>query len=215
MKIRKIHLSSFSALAGTVILAAGSVQSILSYNQSHPSRYSFTNHFVSELGWSESSQASALFNGGLIAVNLAFLPMVILIGRNIGTRLGYLAMFSGICTLLAGVGVGIWPLDHLQPHLIAAIAFFWAYLVTVFLFTLAYCPRWNNKPSRAMVFVGTLCCLIAIAFLAFPKQSAVKALQQLDSFQRPQLWWLALLEWGVVFSALLWGIVATLVQWRK
>lgn len=215
MKIRKIHLSSLIALVGTIILAAGSLQSILSYNQLHSSRYSFANHFVSELGWSESSQASTLFNGGLIAINLAFLPMIILIGHKVETRLGRLAMFSGIGTLLAGACVGIWPLDYLKPHLIAAIVFFWAYLATMLLFTLAYCPRWNNKPSRAMVFAGTLCCLVAVVFLVFPKESAVKALQQLDSFQRPQFWWLALLEWGVVFSALLWGFVATLVQWRR
>lgn len=215
IKIRRIELAAICALFGAVVLIAGIIQSATSYNQLHPNPYSFTNHFVSELGWSKSSNKTALFNWGLVAANLAFLPMMIAIGRGIGTRLGYFAMFSGVCALIAGSCVGIWPIDHLKLHLLAAITFFSTYLVTIFLFTLAFCPRWNNKPSAAMLVVGTIGCLFAVAFLAYPKNSAIKALQHMSTFQRPDIWWLALLEWCVVASTLLWGFTAIMVMWRK
>ena len=215
MKLRKPYLLTFIALAGTLFLLAGIVLSIQSYNQRHSSPYSFANHFVSELGWSKMSQATAYFNWGMIAVNLSFLPMMIAIGRGIGTRIGYLAMIFGIFALTAGIGVGIWPLDDLRPHIICAIAFFWAYMLTVFLFTLAFCPRWNKNPSTTMLVTGIICCLIATAFVVLPKGSVIHAMKHLDTFQRPSIWWLAVLEWSVVGSALLWGSMATLVVWRK
>jgi len=215
MKTGHIQLSAIIALVGAVLLIAGIFLSAHSYNQLHAGSYSCANHFISELGWSKSSNASAYFNWGMISVNLAFMPAMIAMGCSLRTRLGYLAMFFGLATLLAGSGVGIWPMDHLKPHILAALAFFWAYLLTVFLFTLAFCPRWNRNPSKAMVVTGILSCLSAIAFIVYPKQSVIRAMQQAGDFQRPPVWLLAILEWCVLFSALLWGAMAVMVLWRK
>ena len=79
-------------------------------------------------------------------------------------------------------------------------------------------PRAKTGPtctSTAMMIIGIFSCLIGAAFLAFPKESVIRAIQQLDEFQRPQIWWLAILEWCVVASALLWASAAVLVLWRK
>ena len=63
-----------------------------------------------------------------------------------------------------------------------------------------------------MVIVGIICCTVAVIFLAFPKQSVVNAIQDLRGFQRPQIWWLAVIEWIVAFSGGLWGLTAILVM---
>lgn len=215
MKTRPIQMVIAIAFAGVVVLLAGIVLSIRSFNEIHSNGYSLANHFVSELGWSRSSQAAPLFNGGLIVANLAFLPLLIVLGWSMGTRLGTLAMCFGIGALLAGTCVGIWPLDQMKAHIIAALVFFCAYTIAVLLFTLAFCPRWNTKPSVTMQAAGVFCCLFAAAFLAFPKDSVMEAVRQAESFQRPCIWWLAVLEWCVVGTALLWACAASLVLWRK
>ncbi len=215
MKIHPIQIVLALAFVGAAILFVGIALSIRSYNEIHSGGYSLANHFVSELGWSRSSQAAALFNGGLIIANLTFLPALIAVGRSVGTRLGNWATGFGLVALLAGACVGVWPLDHMKAHLIAALVFFFAYAIAVFLFTLAYCPWWNQKPSATMLAVGATSCFFAAIFLFFPKNSVMEAVQQSGSFQRPDIWWLAMLEWCVVATALLWGCAASLVLWRE
>ena len=129
--------------------------------------------------------------------------------------LGYVAAGFGICTILASGCVGIFPMDNLKPHIWVAMICFGSWFLATLLFTLAFCPRWNARPSLPMVAVGIICCLINGVFLVFPKDSLVNAIHHLDSFQRPKIWWLAGCEWGVVLSAWLWAATAVWVLWRK
>ena len=215
MKNHKIPLAIIAALFGVIFLLAGTGLTVIAYNHHNPAPYYFTNHFVSELGWTKSSPKAALFNWSLAVGNLALFPMLLALSRHIQTRLGYVAAGFGICTILASGGVGMFPMDNLQPHIWVALICFGSWFLATLFFTLAFCPRWNARPSFLLVAVGIICCLINGVFLALPKDSLVKALQHLDSFQRPNVWGLAVCEWGVVLSSWIWASSAGWVLWRE
>jgi len=212
-----IHLAIITAFAGAIFLFTGTLASVISYNNLNIVPYSFANHFVSELGWTKASRTAWLFNWSLVVGTIAFLPMMIALGRHIRTRLGYVAVGFGLCAMLAASCVGVLPMGNLRPHLWAALIFFLAWFMTTVLFTLAFCPYWNPKPSRSMVASGMLCCLFCLAFFVFPKDSLARAIQQVGSgtFQRPHIWWLAVMEWCVVLSSVVWASTVVSVLWRN
>lgn len=217
MKKPSFQWAIIAALTGAVLLFAGTVTTVVAYREGMAEGYSVANHFVSELGWVKVSRTAWLFNGSLAVGVLAFLPAVIALGRHLQTRLGCAATGFGACAIFAGSSIGLVPMDNLKPHLGVALLFFVAWFLTTLTFTAAFWPRWSPRPSRAMVVAGTLCCLLDLIFLALPKASLIKALQDLDAgrFQRPRIWWLTVAEWCVVLSAFLWALTAISVLWRS
>ena len=215
MKSNRITPAAGIAIGGGIFLAAGILLSASDFSGFSGEPYSITNHFISELGWKRVSPSAAFFNVGLVICCLAYLPMMWTLGREIGTRPGYVAMVSGIMMLGAGVAVGLLPIDDLKPHLIAAAAFFWSFLVTAILFSFAFLPRWNRVPSGKMVTAGVIASLCLVSFLVFPKESAVRFIADPASFLRPDFWWLVILEWSVLFSVYLWGLTAIFVLWSR
>ena len=215
MNSNRIAIPAVIGIGGGLVFAAGIVLSSPGFEGFSSTRYSITNHFISELGWKRVSPSAHFFNGGLVVCCAAYLPMMWMLGREIGTRLGYVAMVSGFVMLAAGGAVGLFPLDDLKLHLIAAAAFFWSYLVTAILFSLAFLPRWNREPSGEMVAVGVIASICLVSFLVFPKESAVRFIKDPEGFQRPDFWGLVILEWSVLFFVYLWGLTAIFVLWVR
>jgi hypothetical protein len=212
-----IQLAIMTAFAGAIFLFTGTFAAVISYNNLNTVPYSFANHFVSELGWTKASRTAWLFNWSLVVGAIAFLPMMIALGLHIRTRLGYVAVGFGLCAMLAASCIGVLPMGSLRPHLWAALIFFLAWFLTTLLFTLAFCPYWNPKPSRSMVIAGMLCGLFCLAFFVFPKDSLAMAIRHVGSgkWQRPHIWWLAVMEWCVVLSSCLWASTAAWLLWRN
>ena len=215
MTPNRIARPALFAIGGGIVLAAGILLSASDFTGFSGEAYSIMNHFISELGWKRVSPSAHFFNWGLVICCLAYLPMMGMLGREIGTRPGYAAMVSGFVMLGSGAAVGLLPLDVLKPHLIAAGAFFWSYLVTAVLFTVAFLPRWNPKPSGKMVVVGVIAGICLVSFLIFPKASAIRFSKDPEGFQRPDYWGLVILEWSVLFSVYLWGLTAIFVLWFR
>jgi len=215
MNSNRITPPALLAIGGGFIFAAGIFLSAGDFVGFPSESYTITNHFISELGWKRVSPSASFFNRGLVICCLSYLPMMWMLGREIGTRLGYVAMMSGIIMLGAGVAVGLLTLDDLKPHLIAAGVFFWSYLVTAILFSLAFLRRWNRVPSGKMVAVGVIASICLVSFLVFPKESAIRFIKDPEGFQRPDFWVLVVLEWSVLFSVYLWGLTAIFVLWSR
>lgn len=208
------------ALAGGIILITGIYLSKISYIGIHGETYSFLNYFISELGWRKYAPSSQYFNWGLVVSCVFCMPLFCALGCHIRTRLGYAAMLCGISMLGAGAAVGLLPADNPTPHIIAALIFFWLYLFTMVLFTMAFAPPWNKTPSIPMMIAGIVCCVVAVAFLVFLSgdrdiHAAVKAIKGLGNFQRPQIWWLAILEWLIAVSGSLWAATSMIVLCRS
>lgn len=145
---------------------------------------------------------------------ITYFPMMWMLGREIRSRIGYAAMVSGFVMLGSGLAVGWFPLDVLKAHLMAALVFFWSFLVTALLFLLAFLPRWNQRPSRWMVAVGCLATFCLLSFLIYPKESVVQFILEPEHVERPPIWGVAILEWSVLFSLYSWGLTAVFVLWR-
>jgi len=82
MKQQNISFALLAALAGALVLCAGTLAAVISYNNINTVPYAFTRHFVSELGWTAASRTAWLFNGSLVVGTMAFLPMMIALGRT-------------------------------------------------------------------------------------------------------------------------------------
>ena len=141
-----------------------------------------------------------------------FFGLVCTLGIRISGWLGYGAIAVGFCALLGSMGVGFVPMDQLRPHLLAALIFFWGWLATAFLFTLGFWRRFSFRAAPSFILAGIATMLSSVGFLTVLTRAMTGALGQAflkpDSFRRPLIWDLAILEWCVVASFIAWVLTA-------
>jgi hypothetical membrane protein len=200
-------------LAGSLVILAGVLLSALFYRGKEGERYSITRHFISELGELGVSRMAPLFNASLILAGLLFILMLIGVGFDMNTPWGYIAMSAGIVTAAACVCVGIFPMNQINPHTIAAMTYFRSGLVTVLLFSVAIIlqPAARRVIPLYVLFFGVLSLAAYTAFLLYAGRAAKKQAQNvLDTEKvraRPRFWWMAFLEWLVLISTIVWFLV--------
>ncbi len=97
------------------------------------SPYSPLNHFVSELGELAVSRFAILFNASLIIGGVCFVLFMIGLAATRPGRLRYAYGPIGVIAGIGGAFVGVFPMDYLGAHSIAALTFFVLGLVTVLL----------------------------------------------------------------------------------
>jgi hypothetical membrane protein len=203
-----LHITGFVG-TGLIILAV--LCPALVYRGNRGERFSLLNHFISELGEVGVSRAAGLFNSGLLLGGLTLLPYIISLGIVFGSFLGWLGTAAGIITVLGVAAVGIFPMNNLKPHAIAAMTYFRAGLVMVFFFGLAIISQPGGKTSipQGANLLSLLAFLAYGAFLVLPmvRNKVKRPADILDPEQmpeRPRVWPLAALEWLVFFSTILW-----------
>ena len=200
-------------LAGSLVILAGVLLPALLYRGKEGERYTITRHFISELGELGVSRLAVVFNLSLMIAGLLFLLMLIGVGLDMHTAWGYAAMAAGIVTAAACVFVGIFPMNKIKPHTIAAMTYFRFGLLTVLLFSVAIVlqPAGNRViPLYALAF-GVFSVAAYAAFLIHAGNIAKKQQENvLDTekvFVRPRFWWMPFLEWLVLISTILWFLV--------
>jgi hypothetical protein len=197
---------SGSLLIGLVVLAAA-----LAYSGRGGERYSFFNHFISELGELGVSRGARAFNAALIAGGLLLAPFMIGLGLTLGSVWGLLALAAGLWAALSILLVGVFPMNDLGPHSRAATSFFRAGLVMEVLFSAAVLLQ----PAGSAVispYVNLFSLLAAAAYGSFlyllmRKPFGEEVKNKLDPTinpQRPAFWLLPALEWAVFFTTILW-----------
>jgi len=197
--------------AGTGLVILAVFYPALIYRGKRGERFSPLNHFISELGEVGVSPAAWVFNIGLLLGGLILLPYIVGLGIALGGILGWLGTAAGIVAVLGVAAVGIFPMNNLKPHAIAAMTYFRAGLVMVFFFGLAI---FFQPAGRANIPPGTnILSLVAFiaygTFLIMPgvKKKGQKATDILDPEQipeRPRIWAMPTLEWVVFFATILW-----------
>jgi hypothetical membrane protein len=197
--------------AGIGLIILASFYPALVYRGKRGERYSPLNHFISELGEVGVSKAARFFNAGLLLGGLILLPYIIGLGMKFGSLLGWLGTAAGVITVLGVAAVGVFPMNNLKPHVIAAMTYFRAGLGMVFFFGLAIL----FQPGGKIVILPAANLLSLLAFLAYGsflllpriKKEEEQPTEFMDPQQapdRPQVWALALLEWVVFFSSIAW-----------
>lgn len=159
--------------------------------------YSLLSYFVSELGH------------------------MVGMGVRLQSKLGWLGALLGVISSIGCMFVGIFPMDHLAPHFVAAMTFFYGGMATVVVFILALLvqpardagtgaldhatlPKWLAAPALPVVafFVvfnfglGDVGDDIGTNVLAAPET-------------RPALWIVPFMEWLVVLGVLAWILLAS------
>jgi hypothetical membrane protein len=204
-------LAIWAGLIGSSVIALGSVVTALAYTGSKGQSYSPLNHFVSELGELSVSRLAVVFNLSLIIGGVCF--VVFIVGLAAAGQ-GWLRYLYGLVGVIAGIGgafVGVFPMDYLGAHSIAALTFFMLGLVTVLLASIDFVRRPDPRFPRWLSAVGAVTVAAFAVFLVI-LFGGDNDLAHPDD--RVAVWPLTIFEWLLIVGILLW-VFLTAWSWRR
>lgn len=199
--------------AGSLIILVSSLIAAIAYRGKQGERYTFSTHFVSELGEVGVSRLAWLFNGGLIIGSFIFFWMMPGVGISLDNVWGYLGSAVGMIAAVGCLFVGVFPMNNIKPHIKAAMTYFRAGLATVLLFSIAIIvqPVDGRVIPLYSLVIGVLAFAAYFSFLIhLGKATRQKDSSFLDTSSitnRPRFWWMPFLEWMVVIFTILWFLV--------
>jgi len=199
---------------GSAAIAIGSVVSAIAYSGTQSEQYSPLTHWVSELGQVGVSALASVFNAGLIVGGVCFAVFITALGATRRTRLASLYVPIGIAAGIAGSLVGVYPMNDLDLHGIAALTFFNLGWICVGLASWDFVRRREARFPRWLAIIGALTVAAFIGFLAvlLPLLGG-EGLGAPDV--RPQTFWIVpTLEWAVVIGILVWTFATSVSWWR-
>ena len=198
-------------MAGSIVVLACVLVPMVAYAGRAGERFSPLNHFISELGERGVSRLSAVFNIGLVAAGVLYLPFVLGLGAAVGGWWAAAGTLAGLVSAVSAACVGVFPMNNLAPHIASAMLFFRSGLVTVLLFGIAI---QRQRPDRRAIDrranVAGIAALLAFAgFIVWIElQPGGSAGFQTSAFaNRPAVWVSAILEWSVLATIIAWFFV--------
>ncbi len=205
-----------SGIAGAAAAAIGTVFAAAFYRGKKGERYSPFNHFISELGELGVSKFARVFNLSLILSGLALIPASLSLGMILPGLLAKLGMLAGVICAVSLALVGAFPMNEIKPHGKAAISYFRTGLAMVILFSLAIAFQSGDGAtlSRWYALAGLPPILAFTSFLILIGQKYKEDEKEdplaTDGVQRPKFWYLAVVEWSIFLSVLLWFLLIAL-----
>ncbi len=206
---------SLFGFTGTLLATLAILIASLGYRGKQGERFSLLNHFISELGEIGVSPLARIFNCGMILGGILLLPYIVDLGFVFKSILGWLGVIAGTVAALGVTAVGFFPMNDPVSHGRAAVTYFRAGLVMVLFFGLAIALQ----PVGRIVVPKSANLLSLLAFLAYAafllrmpwrqKDSDASEKEAEEEPERPRVWILAILEWAVFFSTILWLFVMT------
>ncbi len=199
------------SVAGCIFAVAGSLISGGAYRGKEGERYSPLNHFISELGEVGVSKRAWAFNIGLILTGSCLVLASLSLGLMINTILSKIAMGIGVISALSLAMVGVFPMNKIKPHTIAAITYFRSGLVMVILFSLAIGLQTSPEPVLSpWFFLAGLPPMMAFGgFLILMGKTSHDSDEPLgtEDLVRPQVWKYAIVEWSIFVAVVLWFLL--------
>jgi hypothetical membrane protein len=207
----RLHYPRFG-LAGAAVVSVCILITAAAYQGRGGEAYSILNHFISELGEYGVSQLAWLFNAGLIVGGLLFLPFSLGLGLTLPGWLSKMGCLAGVVAGTSLAGVGLFSMNNLDPHIIAAMTYFRSGLFTVVIFGLSIqlqpkgrvvLNKWVNLTS----LLAFICYASFLFYMQLPTERDSSALDLSWMVSRPTIWPMAILEWSIFFSTILWFTV--------
>ena len=201
-------------ILGAGVALLGSVIAASVYSGKQGQRYSTFNHFISELGEVGVSRLAPVFNLSLILSGLALLPASLSLGLALPGLLAKLGLAAGVVSAVSLALVGVFPMNRIDPHGKAAVTYFRAGLAMVALFSLAiaFQPAERLILPRGYALAGVPALLAFGSFLVLIGRAYRDGDDEplgTEDVQRPRFWLLAVVEWFVFLTVLLWfGLIA-------
>jgi hypothetical membrane protein len=197
------RLAACAGIIGAGAIGIGSVVAAVAYRGADGETYSPLNHFVSELGELAHSELARVFNTGLIVGGVCF---VVFMSGFAASRPRSLRLLAGGVGVVAGIGgsfVGVFPMDYVRQHGLAAMTFFNLGWIAVGLASVDFVVHRDQRFPRGLAIVG----LATAAFIGF--------LRELDASTdasggvanpaiRPDIWVLPTLEWLTILGIVGW-----------
>jgi len=212
--ITRLILFKLAGLLGCVLAVVGVWIASSAYRGKQGEPYSVLNHFISELGERGVSQRAWAFNWGLILCGILLLPATINLGLILSGLWAKIGLVFGVITALSLSLVGVFSMDRLKPHGIAAVTFFRAGLLMVLFFTMAiaFQPQDNQIFPRTLALAGLPAILAFSTFLIMMGQVTKTKDQPLEPLDqsRPRIWKMAVAEWAIFVTIIFWFLMAAL-----
>jgi hypothetical membrane protein len=121
--------------------------------------------------------------------------------------LRYLLGSAGLVTGLAGAMVGVFPMNEIQPHRLAALTFFMTGGIVVALYSLLISFSKQQTYPRWLAVIGLMDVLCFGGFLSIVLPAGPASLE-FPGETRPDFWWTTTLEWGILIFLLVWTLLA-------
>ncbi|MGC9393942.1 MAG: DUF998 domain-containing protein [Anaerolineae bacterium] len=209
--------TAVAGFSGVLLILVGALITALAYEERNDQAYRFWNHFVSELGEVGVSRLAWVFNGSLILGGVGIVIFMVGLARLIPGWFRYVFSIAGLATGISGTLVGFFPMNQLQPHIQVAMQFFNMGLLAMMLFSLYVLFARQRTFPRWFVIPGILATTCFAAFLYFPtpgdSSGGLPITQALIITNRPDMWWLAIMEWSAVLAVLGWVLLVSLYLW--
>jgi len=206
--LRRFHLFG---MAGSLVLLACTIVPMAAYTGRAGEVYSPWNHFISELGEIGVSRLAIVFNIGLIAAGVLYVPFVLGLGAALGGWWAAAGTVGGLVSAVSVAGVGVYPMNHLPPHIAAAMTFFRTGLVTILLFGVAIqLQRADRRPVDRRSNIAGIAAVLAYAVFLFVLRLQPGGASGFHAgllAVRPAVWPLAILEWSILATMVAWFFV--------
>jgi hypothetical membrane protein len=201
-------------LLGCIVIALAIVGTALVYRGINGQRYSFMNHYISELGEVGVSRNAWLFNTGMVITGSLFIHFALGLGLTLGGLWGYLGGLAGLWAGISCLLVGIYPMNNLTPHSRAATSYFRGGLATIMFFSIAIflqahghevITRWANLSGITAVI--SYASFIVLSARQKPHDDQERGESEPIIKERPRIWIMPVIEWLVFFTTILWFLV--------
>lgn len=203
-----------AGLVGVVMGLIGVTLPSLVYRGTKGEKYSFLNHYVSELGETAVSKLAWVFNLGMILGGICIVIASLSLGLILPGFWAKAGLILGVVTGLALSMVGVFPMNKVKNHTIAAVTFFRGGLLMVLFFSLAIVLQSGENPivARSWGLVGMIPVLAFGVFLGLMWSADKENRETLETteFDRPRVWKIAISEWSIYFSFVLWILLIVL-----
>lgn len=158
------------------------------------------------------SRLALAFNLGLILSGVSLIPASISLGLILPGLLAKLGMIAGIICSVALALVGFFPMNRIDPHGRAAMAYFRSGLLMMIFFNLAIALQQGNAQiiPKAYSLAGLPAILSFASFLILmgkSRKERAKNPLSLEDLERPKIWALAVVEWSIFITILIWFVV--------
>jgi hypothetical membrane protein len=207
------RLSACAGILGASVIGIGSVVTAVVYRGADGEPYSPLNHFVSELGELAQSERAGIFNASLIVGGVCF---AVFMAGLAASRPGRLRLAAGGVGVIAGIGgsfVGVFPMDQLTRHSVAAMTFFNLGWIAVGLASLDFIVRPDARFPGWLAIVGGATVAAFIGFLrelaAYTEDGRLAGPEA-----RPHVWALTTLEWLTIAGIVGWVLLVS-VSWLR
>jgi hypothetical membrane protein len=205
-----------AALIGSTVIAVASIVAGVAYTGRAGEAYSPLDHWVSELGEVGVSSLAHVFNAGLVIGGVCFALFMLGLASS---RTGRLRTAYGVIGAIAGVAgclVGVFPMNQLGAHRLAALTFFDLGWIAVALASIDFVRRPDPRSPRWLAIMGGATVAAFLAFLGALSVDPLVAAGELDvPARRPAMWNVTTLEWAVIAGIVAWTFLTAAAWWRS